>query len=239
MLAMKINLKALDAQPLRKDLADLGRCQAVDIFDAAQAGRLAQAAAAAEFKLSVNSGPKSMDLVLAELEQLNPDQREQMTALIHAGAQKGFQYCFDSYRLSDLVDEGRLMAGPLFEFYRELNSAPVLESLRGLAQDPDIAFCDAQVTRYRPGHFLTQHDDEVAGKHRSLAFVLNLTPQWRTDWGGVLLFHGPEGRVEGGYAPRFNALNLFKVPQAHSVSLVAPFAAQSRLSITGWVRRRA
>jgi Rps23 Pro-64 3,4-dihydroxylase Tpa1-like proline 4-hydroxylase len=47
---------------------------------------------------------------------------------------------------------------------------------------------------------------------------------------------GPDD-VTFGLSPRFNALHLFKVPQRHSVSLVAPFAGAPRLSITGWLRR--
>jgi Rps23 Pro-64 3,4-dihydroxylase Tpa1-like proline 4-hydroxylase len=37
--------------------------------------------------------------------------------------------------------------------------------------------------------------------------------------------------------PVFNALNLFRVPLLHSVTLVTPFAGGARLSITGWFRR--
>jgi Rps23 Pro-64 3,4-dihydroxylase Tpa1-like proline 4-hydroxylase len=102
--------------------------------------------------------------------------------------------------------------------------------------DERIAYVDAQATRYRPGHFLTEHTDDVAGKQRLYAYVLNLTPAWRIDWGGLLLFHAPDGHVAEAYCPRFNALNVFAVPQAHSVSVVAPFAPAHRLSVTGWLR---
>jgi Rps23 Pro-64 3,4-dihydroxylase Tpa1-like proline 4-hydroxylase len=29
----------------------------------------------------------------------------------------------------------------------------------------------------------------VAGKNRVAAYVLNLTPRWRVEWGGLLMFH--------------------------------------------------
>ena len=38
------------------------------------------------------------------------------------------------------------------------------------------------------------------------------------------------------YRPSWNALNIFRVPAAHAVSSVAPFAGAPRLSITGWIR---
>ncbi|OXE35032.1 MAG: hypothetical protein CGW95_16380 [Phenylobacterium zucineum] len=97
-------------------------------------------------------------------------------------------------------------------------------------------YCDAQATRYRAGHFLTAHDDDVIGKGRLCAMVLSLTPNWRTEWGGLLLFHNTEGHVLEGYAPRFNTLNMFRIPQVHSVSQVADFVTADRLSITGWIR---
>jgi len=78
----------------------------------------------------------------------------------------------------------------------------------------------------------------VAGKQRHAAYVYNLTPAWRADWGGLLLFHGDDGNVTRGLTPSFNALNIFAVPQPHSVSMVTPFAASRRYSVTGWLRGR-
>ena len=50
------------------------------------------------------------------------------------------------------------------------------------------------------------------------------------------MFHDGEGDVRRGLLPRFNCLNLFAVPQPHSVSLVAPWAGHVRISVTGWLR---
>ena len=72
----------------------------------------------------------------------------------------------------------------------------------------------------------------------SRAYVLNMTPQWRWDWGGALLFSDRPGHVSEGYLPAFNALNIFAVPQPHLVEFVSPFAGAQRYSITGWFRSR-
>ena len=63
-----------------------------------------------------------------------------------------------------------------------------------------------------------------------------MTPDWREDWGGHLNFFDGAGNIEQGFKPAFNVLNIFAVPAAHSVGLVAPFAARHRYSITGWLR---
>ena len=86
---------------------------------------------------------------------------------------------------------------------------------------------------------LTAHDDVAPGKHRLYAYVLNLTARWRADWGGILMFLDEEDHVAEGYTPAFNALNIFRVPQRHAVSMVAPFAGEPRISITGWIRSEA
>ncbi|MFD1789097.1 2OG-Fe(II) oxygenase family protein, partial [Sphingomonas floccifaciens] len=64
-----------------------------------------------------------------------------------------------------------------------------------------------------------------------------LTPQWRPEWGGLLLFHD-DREVAHGFVPGFNTLNLFRVPQRHSVSEVTRAAPHRRYSITGWLRSR-
>jgi Rps23 Pro-64 3,4-dihydroxylase Tpa1-like proline 4-hydroxylase len=65
--------------------------------------------------------------------------------------------------------------------------------------------------------------------------VLNLTiPDWKSEWGGFLNFFDEYGNIEAGFRPMFNSLNLFLVPQRHSVSYVAPFAPVGRYAITGW-----
>lgn len=89
---------------------------------------------------------------------------------------------------------------------------------------------------YGPGHLLTAHDDAVAGKNRRAAFVVNLTRDWSADWGGLLMFHQPGVAAAEALVPSFNAINLFAVPQPHSVSMVAPFAPRRRYSVTGWLR---
>jgi SM-20-related protein len=164
--------------------------------------------------------------------------KDQLRQVIEAKARDGFQYLFDTYPVSDELEEGRRLGLACEAVYDLFNSAPFLDFLRRLTGDDRIAYADAQVTRYLPGHFLTEHDDEREGKHRLFAYVLNLTPRWRVDWGGLLLFLDGEGHVAEGYAPKFNALNLFRTPFPHCVTQVSTFAGAARYAITGWIRAR-
>ena len=94
----------------------------------------------------------------------------------------------------------------------------------------------ADATLYEPGQFLSLHHDGVE-EGRRLAFVLNLCAieDWRPDWGGYLLFYNREGEVVEGFRPRFNSLNLFRVPQQHAIAPVAASAPSARYAISGWI----
>jgi len=94
----------------------------------------------------------------------------------------------------------------------------------------------AQATYYTRESFLSAHDDIADHKkNRLVAYVLGFAKNWAIDWGGLLQFFDPEsGEIIESFLPTFNGLTLFRVPQWHSVSFVAPFARAPRFSVTGW-----
>lgn len=152
-------------------------------------------------------------------------------------ARDKFAYIYDNHRLSFAGEGYEFPQGYFARVVAFLNSPAFIGAMRRITGVEAIAFADAQATVYRPGDFLTGHDDDAEGKNRVAAYVLNLTRGWRSDWGGELQFLGAEGEVLTGYAPAFNALNLFSVPQRHRVNRVA-LEGGNRYSITGWLRTR-
>lgn len=206
-------LRAPDAEAIHRALSDLPRWNTV-----------------------TRSGDRHLDLDAAGLAQLAPENQIRFENAVHDGARRGFQYLFDNYPISDTYHAGTIVSDELARFFEFLNSPETIAFAREVTGISGIRFADAQATRYRPGHFLTEHDDAVDGKNRCAAFVLNLTRDWRADWGGLLMFIGENGHVEEAYTPKYNALNVFTVPQRHCVSVIAPFAPTVRLSITGWFR---
>ena len=234
MLAAGLNL----ARP-RSVLGRDGRVHIPGFLDPEAARRLHESlATGTPWHRSLTAGGKSYDIALETLAELPVDRQAGMAQAMAAEARSGFQYQFDAWRLSDEVEVGRSQPGtlPLEDLYRWLNGEAFLGLVRELTGDVACAYVDAQATRYRAGDFLTAHDDDVADKHRLYAYVLNLTADWRPDYGGLLVFHDAAGHLSGGYSPSFNALNLFSVPQAHAVTQVASFVTAERLSVTGWIR---
>lgn len=188
-----------------------------------------------DWKQVVNSGDKVFELDRATRAAMTATQVAALDEAVTQGARAGFQYRFESVRLPDGNAAPGRDASAIAGFTRWMSSDPVRALVRDVTGCADIGFADGQATAYAPGDFLTGHDDAVAGKHRRAAYVLGLTPAWRAEWGGLLLFHGPDGAVQG-MSPGFNCIDLFAVPQPHSVSLVTPSAPYRRYAVTGWMR---
>jgi Rps23 Pro-64 3,4-dihydroxylase Tpa1-like proline 4-hydroxylase len=164
--------------------------------------------------------------------------RAALDAEVHERARTDFQYRYEALRVPDNDNELE-RDDPLSDFARLMSSEPMLEMLRVVTGDDDLHFSDGQATAYGPGDFLTCHDDDVPGKGRRAAYVFGMTPGWKPEWGGLLLFHDDRDLTVMGQVPGFNTLDLFAVPRRHSVSIVTPAAAHRRFAITGWLRTTA
>lgn len=169
-------------------------------------------------------------------ENLPPQQKAQLLQEIMTTAREDFQFFYDSYRIDVAIKAGVGDHLYLHRFYDFMNSEELLSFMRYITGMKTMALADGQATRYRPGSFLTDHNDYDVNKGRLCAYVMNLTPNWRPDWGGILNFFDKSGNVIEGFTPRWNTINLLRVPQSHSVSYVPPFAGGHRLSVTGWLR---
>ena len=177
----------------------------------------------------------AIELSPAERRRLAKRRWAEIEAAAHERAQTGFQYRYFGLRVPAEEERG----GPddlLSGFSALMQSEEMLGLLRAITGHEGVAFTDGHATAYGPGDFLTGHDDNVAGKNRLAAYVFGLTPNWRLEWGGLLLFHGYRDRTAHALVPRFNTLDLFSVPQQHSVSEVTRAATHRRYAVTGWLR---
>lgn len=228
---------SLDVAALRAGFAARRRLHIPGVLDPDSAGAVAAAMEAFDgWKVSVSAGGEAFELPLSNRAAAEPGKQGWIDGARVDGTEPRMQYIFDTRRLDlEPEDAPRDAVSAVLPF---LNGPDFLAFVRAVTGDDRIDFADAQATRYRPGHVLTGHDDAAEGKNRLYAYVLNLTRAWRPDWGGVLTFEGVDGHIEEGFAPAFNALNLFAVPMRHAVTQVAGFAPRDRLSITGWLRSR-
>ena len=228
----------LDAAALAQAFARTKRLHIPGLMAPGDAGRVADVLEAeTRWKTTVAAGGAFFELPLDGRRAADPAKQSWLDEAGVDGSSPLTQYIFDTRRLgiehTEVTGGEPDLADDVLDW---LNSPAVLDFLRTVTGDCRIDLVDAQASRYRPGHVLTAHNDVSAGKNRLYGYVLNLTREWRADWGGLLVFHGADGHVEHGWVPAFNALNLFEVPTRHSVTQVASFAPRDRYSIVGWVR---
>ena len=183
--------------------------------------------------------PGAQSIPAKELLTPQGKQRAQVAAQAAALAlSKGdFGFLYGHYPLVEGYLEKWNPDGPHDMLLEYLNTPDFVGLARDVTNIPELIKADGQATLYAPNHYLAKHVDSHVAEGWRVAYVMNFTvDDWLPDWGGYLQFFDEDGDVVDAYRPRFNALNLFAVPQPHAVSFVPPFAPIGRYAITGWLR---
>jgi len=214
-----------------------GRIQARSFLPLAFARRLREElVVSANWTRLINAGARTFEIPAAQYLASEGGLKASLDAALYAEARHFFRYRYDVVRVPDerpiAADVGEMLAA----FAEFICDAATLDLFHAITGGQRARFADAQATRYLPGDFLTRHDDKQEGAGRIFAYVLSLVEDWRAEWGGLLHFLDDKGEVTGVFVPVFNSLSLFRVPQPHSVSFVAPYAGGERISVTGWLR---
>lgn len=227
-----------DASLVRRKYQVDNRVRVHSFLDDSDANLLLQTLAretafASAFNIDGANGSLSDD----EMRKLTPAQVDELQKKIYQHASEGAGFLYGRHDIT-----GRNSAPgprPLREFADILNSQPMLDAVRQISGHDDIGYASAQATRYLPGNFLTRHNDYHPDEGRRVAYVMNLSPEWHPDWGGLLQFYERDGAPRDAWTPQFNTLTLFDVSHVHAVTFVAPYAKVPRFAITGWFRTRA
>lgn len=168
------------------------------------------------------------------------------------------QYIFNNTSDNrDLIDKGLKSATEAFTrgefsyfFYRQdhhgdecslcqcidfLNTQPVFDLINAITNETVSSTISVFGSSYRAGSFLTTHTDTGRGK---IAHVLNLTKDWRPQFGGCLTFLDWDFKTINRIVnPTFNSLTIFNVKGSgvpHMVLPVHPEIETQRLAISGW-----
>ena len=144
---------------------------------------------------------------------------------------------FYQYYITQAIELNEHPGDPMHQMHHFMNSQGMLDFMRTLTGEQAIVKADSYASMYLPGHFLTTHEDLHDKHDRVAAYVFSMNKKWEENWGGHLAFFDDNGNINEAFIPSFNTLNIFLVPQMHSVQLVAPFAAANRTSYLGWLHR--
>lgn len=233
---------ALDRDALRAEFAKTRRLQIRDVLTQETAERVREILARqTPWSLAWRAGADGPKVISPEAAaQIAPAEAKRINdALGTAMRGRDYAFLYSTYPMIEAYLQKWNEGGAHDLLLEYINSPDFLELVRDVTGLASVIKADAQATLYAPGQFLALHDDEDKKEGRRIAYVLNMTAgEWRIDWGGYLLFYNEDGDVIDGYRPRFNALNLFSVPQSHSVTYVPPFSPVGRYAITGWFRDR-
>jgi len=228
---------ALDRDRLRRQLTEQRRVHIRNVLREADADRLlACLETDTPWSLTWYDEQGAGIIEAQNLDKVPPAEMNALQGRIYRQAMQGFGYVYSLFHQSESTRTEGAVPAVLAEFFEFLRSQDMLEFIRELLADASPNRVDAQATRYGPGNFLGYHNDQQHGAARKCAYVFNLTRTWRPDWNGYLQFFDESGNSPVAWRPDFNTLNLFLVPQPHTVTCIPPFAAAYRYAISGWYR---
>jgi SM-20-related protein len=237
MTSLTIQLNpALDAAALGHDYAVKKRLQVREFLEASSAEAVYKALRELPWGLAYNEGATVHQLSPDRVAAMDDREGSRIMAGIQERARAQYQFLYAYFPVLAAYMSPTPQRFGIFDFFEFINSAAVLDFVRRLTGLEQIRWADGQATWYRPGHFLKAHTDEDPSTGRVAAYVMNLSPTWERDWGGLLQFFDSRDNVEEAYKPAFNTLNIFTIPQLHSVSMVPTYVTAERLAVTGWFR---
>ena len=233
---------ALDRTALAARFAATGRVQIRDVLTLESARELQLVLArGTPWGMAVGAGqtkPRSFRSAETQSPQGQQALAQAARAAEEHSARGEYGFRFAHYPMLDALKEGWDPDGP-HEVLLEHINAPDFMGLARAVTGLDLVKADGQATMFAPTNYLGRHIDSHVAEGWEVAYVLNLAREdWHPDWGGYLVFLDEDGDIVEGFRPRFNALNLFRVPTPHLVSYVPPFAPMGRLAVTGWLRSK-
>jgi Rps23 Pro-64 3,4-dihydroxylase Tpa1-like proline 4-hydroxylase len=233
---------ALDRKALAARFAATGRVQIRNVLTEESAREMLMVLArGTPWGMAVGAGldkPRSFSAGETRTPQGQQELSQAARSAEEHTARGEYGFRFAHYPILTAVQEGWDPGGP-HEVMLEHINAPAFMELAREVTGLDLFKADGQATLFAPTHYLGRHIDSHVAEGWEVAYVLNLSREdWHPDWGGYLLFLDEDGDVVEGFRPRFNALNLFRVPTSHLVSYVPPFAPVGRMAMTGWLRSK-
>ncbi len=172
----------------------------------------------------------------ADFERLSPAEQDAFWARISSRAETGYQFVYDTYMMISAYLQKSHHALILNRIVEQVNSQPWLEFWRIVTGDREIIKTYVQASRYIAGYYLKNHNDYDAGQDRRFAVVINLSRNWEAHWGGLFQALDDKGDVKLTLTPKFNSINMFKIPAPHCVSPVADYVTAERLALVCWLR---
>jgi Rps23 Pro-64 3,4-dihydroxylase Tpa1-like proline 4-hydroxylase len=169
-------------------------------------------------------------------EKVDNNQTKKINSLQIKNVQKAFSNNSFSYVFYKSMNNTKTMSFLEYKVRKYLNSFEFINKLNEITNLNLSSLNTLFLSKYISGNFLSPHSDKGNGK---LAFTIQLTKNWKPQYGGNLHFLNEErNQIIETIVPDFNTLFLFYVPEEngipHFVSHIVPNITINRYAITGW-----
>lgn len=236
MIQLRLN-PAIDIQACARAYADHKIVQIPDVFEPASAEALEAAMKRLPWRLVYqDEALKHVMLTPDQVAALPAEEWQGIQARMKERAARGIGFTYYTYPMIPARIDNWDPGHPIHALTDFLNSGDFISFARRLISDFNVTKIDAHASHYRPGDYLTTHQDHGDQYERRAAYTLGFSRDWRADWGGLLLFHDEKNDVRRGFLPRFNVLTVFDGMMPHTVTQVASFTPNQRLTVAGWFR---
>lgn len=244
---MSLQLNAnLDTSKIAADFKLTKRVRINDVLEAGSAEAILSCLQTYTAWELAYTGPDSKPMRVSHqnLIEMSADELTEIATGVHKRGATSYQYIHKFFPMVDLITSGKVTDNSmLFDISTFLNSAPFITLARDITGNSKLVKLDPHANLYEPSHFKNLHDDMRTDKNardrsvRRYAVVLGFTKNWSVNWGGNMSFYPGPNPVSGESSyPCFNSLEIFEIPALHRVSMIMPFAAKGRYTITGWLR---
>jgi hypothetical protein len=162
----------------------------------------AELAASKTWRLAANRGEQIIDFTPEMLAGFKPEDWQKLHRAVALGGRYGFQFLYETIRLPKPGAEPAQPPPPLFAAFADFMSSPeVVDLMRTITGDDAIAFARRRTPRAIRRAISSPRTTTASTNRPPRRIRLNLTPEWRPDWGGLLLFYRRSRECRRGYTP--------------------------------------
>ncbi|MBE1298866.1 MAG: hypothetical protein GJ680_03005 [Alteromonadaceae bacterium] len=222
----------VDVAAARRDYRDFGWARITDILSNPFAEKVIQNIVKnVEFKNTFMLGEERLGFSDNELANLTGEKRQALFSQINKQASEGKGFVYGQVPLAaDTLSDTHQALKTLLQWINEEDTVDMFKDITGLSQ---MAFAKCQVARFSQGQFLLKNTLKAENKNSQLGFILDLTPDWDTDWGGLLQLHSTNDMPASAFTPQFNSMIIFNASSAYSVTYLAPFIKYYKYCVMG------
>ncbi|XOV78506.1 MAG: 2OG-Fe(II) oxygenase family protein [Aestuariibacter sp.] len=225
----------IDVVKARRDFRDFGWAEIADIWIKSFTESVIQNVVRnVKFLNCFRIAGEHTELSDEQLKALSGEQQQQLFQQIHTAASQGNGYLYARRAIDDNSD--KIDVGALHQAFAWLKSEATLDLIKDITGKQDIITVSCMATRFSQGQFITREKASDRDSANRLGFIIDLSPHWQSDWGGLLQLHSTSMANEpaSAFTPAFNSLLLFDAGRDFSLSYVAPFIKYYRYTLMGW-----